>query len=219
MPVKSLLAVCLVLLPLAPRDGTTQAISPRPVCSPCRFGAEHPPSSLAWCHKAPYAPLGQQDGLPKCRAYQGWMQPRTRPLASTCPLALSACSHAVRPSIAAGITWRSEFVGAQSQAAMPAGFSQAGGQVLLPGLAGSSPLAFHLPEHRLGQWRGGADGAAGAAWFLGWQSRLSCFGRAVQPPSLLHPQLRVQQGPVSPRSMPLPRAAAGPGARAAGKRD
>lgn len=69
---------------------------------------------------------------------------------------------------------------------MPAGFSQMGGQVLLPGPAGSSPLAFCLREHHLGQRQGGADGAAGAAWFLGWQSRLSCFGRAVQPPSLLH---------------------------------
>lgn len=102
---------------------------------------------------------------------------------------------------------------------MPAGFLQMGGQVLLPGPAGSSPLAFRLREHHLGQRQGGADGAAGAAWFLGWQSRLSCFGRAVQPPSLLHPRLGTWRGSVSPRSMPLPRAAAGPGAHAAGKGD
>lgn len=102
---------------------------------------------------------------------------------------------------------------------MPDGFLQAGGQVLLPGPAGSSPLVFRLREHGLGQRQGGADGAAGAARFLGWQSRLSCFGRAVQPPYLLHPRLCTQRGPVSPRSMPLPRVVSGPGALTAGKGD
>ena len=115
------------------------------------------------CIKPLHTPVCQRAGLPKCRVHQGWTQPCSCPLASVRPLALSACSHTVQLSIAAGITWRIEFAGAQSRAAMPAGFAWAGGQVLLPGPAGSSPLAFCLHEHCLGQRRGGADGAAGAA--------------------------------------------------------
>lgn len=97
-----------------------------------------------------------------------------------------------------------QFPSAWSCAAMPASFWQAGGQVLLPGPAGSFPLAFRLLEYCLGQLRGGAGGAAGATWLLSWQSRLSCLGCAVQPPSLLHPQLRARWAPISAHSMPLP---------------
>lgn len=204
-PVKLLLAVCLVLL-LALEDETTQAVSSRPVCPPCRVGAGHSRSSTHTLRRPSHSacPVGQGAELPKCRAHQGWMQSCTHPLASVHSLALSTCSHTVQPSIAAGITWRSEFPSARSWAATPSSFLQAGGQVLLPGPAGSSPLAFRLHEHRLGQRRGGAGGAAGATRFLGWQSRLSCFSCAVQPPSLLHPQLRARWGPISAHNMPLP---------------
>lgn len=130
------------------------------------------------------------------------MQHGIHPLAGICPLVLSARSHVVWPSIAAGITWRSKSAAAQSWAVILTGFLQAGGQLLLPGLSGSSPLAFHLREQCLGQRRGGADGAAGAARFLGWQSRLSSFVHAVQPPSSLHALLCTQWGPISPAACP-----------------
>lgn len=51
-PVKLLLAVCLVLL-LALGDETTQAVSPRPACPPCRVAAEHSCSSSHGPHTVP----------------------------------------------------------------------------------------------------------------------------------------------------------------------
>lgn len=206
---KLLLVVCLVHL-LVLEDETTPAVSPRPVCPPCCVAAENSCSSThTFCRPSHSScSVGQGAGLPKCRAHQGRMQSCTHPLESVHSLVLSACSHTVQASITAGLTWRSKFPSAWNWAAMPSSFLQAGGQVLLPGLAGSSLLAFHLHEHCLGQRRGGASRAAGATRFLSWQSRLSCFCCAVQPPSLLHPQLCAWWGPLSAHSMPLSHVAA-----------
>lgn len=187
-------------------DETTQEVSPCPVCPPCCVAAEHSCSSTHMFRRPSHSacPVGQGAGLPKCRAHQGWMQSCSHPLESVHSLVLNASSHTGQPSILAGITWRSKIPSAWSWAAKPSSFLQAGGQVLLPGPAGSSLLAFHLHEHCLGQWRGGAGRAAGATRFLSWQSRLSCFSFAVQQPSLLHPQLCAWGCPISAHSMPLP---------------
>lgn len=93
----------------------------------------------------------------------------------THPLALSARSLVLCPVLALLPGWPGGLD--LSPAAMLAGSLQPGVQVVLPAQAGSSPLAFCLREHRLGQRQGGAGRGAR---FLGWQSRLSSFSCAVR---------------------------------------
>lgn len=67
----------------------------------------------------------------------------------THPLALSTWSLVLCPVLALLPGWPGGL--GLSPAVMLAGSLQPGAQVVLPAQAGSSPLAFRLREHRLGQ--------------------------------------------------------------------